>query len=102
MHSSMHDRYRSGVMQVVEWVMAGVRTEWQSAAFQAALASPATFITHYVNLHIDAGGHAEVQMISHCTPAQQLGLLSCLDWRVAETSLLPGGAQISALMSILS
>lgn len=46
--------------QVVEWVLGGVRTEWQSPAFQAALASPAAFIAHYIDLHADAAGHAEV------------------------------------------
>ncbi|KAL3150212.1 hypothetical protein ABBQ32_000071 [Trebouxia sp. C0010 RCD-2024] len=46
--------------QVVEWVLAGVRTEWQSSAFQAALDSPAAFISHYFDLHADAAGHAEV------------------------------------------
>lgn len=51
-----------GPVQVVEWVLGGVRTEWQSPAFQAALASPAAFIAHYIDLHADAAGHAEVPL----------------------------------------
>lgn len=49
------------MMQVVEWVLGGVRTEWQSPAFQAGVDSPAAFIGHYFNLHADANGNVEVQ-----------------------------------------
>lgn len=45
---------------MVEWVLGGVRTEWQSPAFQAGIDSPSAFIGHYFNLHADAGGNAEV------------------------------------------
>ena len=48
------------LVQVVEWVLGGVRTEWQSPAFQAGVDSPAAFIGHYFNLHADAGGNVEV------------------------------------------
>ena len=47
-------------VQVVEWVLGGVRSEWQSSAFQAAVASPAAFVAHYTSLHSDAAGHVEV------------------------------------------
>lgn len=47
-------------VQVVEWVLAGVRSEWQSQPFQAGMDSPAAFISHYINLHADAIGHVEV------------------------------------------
>ena len=47
-------------MQVVEWVLAGVRTEWQSSPFQASLDTAPAFIAHFINLHADAGGHVEV------------------------------------------
>lgn len=46
--------------QVVEWVLGGVRTEWQSPAFQAALDSPGAFVSHYISLHADAAGQPEV------------------------------------------
>lgn len=48
-------------MQVVEWVLGGVRTEWQSPSFQAGIDSPAAFIGHYFNLHADANGTVEVR-----------------------------------------
>lgn len=51
--------------QVVEWVLGGVRTEWQSPAFQAALDSPAAFVSHYISLHADAAGQPEVCLIAH-------------------------------------
>lgn len=41
-------------------MLGGVRTEWQSPAFQVGVDSPAAFIGHYFNLHADAGGNAEV------------------------------------------
>ncbi len=51
--------------QVVEWVLGGVRTEWQSTAFQAALDSPAAFVSHYISLHADAAGQPEVCLYAH-------------------------------------
>lgn len=45
----------TNVVQVVEWVLAGVRSEWQSPAFQAALDSPSAFVRHYMGLSITAG-----------------------------------------------
>lgn len=51
--------------QVVEWVLGGVRTEWQSTAFQAALDSPAAFVSHYISLHADAAGQPEVCSYAH-------------------------------------
>ena len=41
-------------------MLGGVRTEWQSSAFQAALDSPAAFVSHYISLHADAAGQPEV------------------------------------------
>ena len=51
--------------QVVEWVLGGVRTEWQSPAFQAALDSPGAFVSHYISLHADAAGQPEVCLNAH-------------------------------------
>lgn len=41
--------------QVVEWVLAAVRTEWQSASFQAGVSTPAAFVDQYMSLTISAG-----------------------------------------------
>ena len=45
---------------MVEWVLGGVRSDWQAAAFQATLASPDAFAAHYIDLHQDAAGDPEV------------------------------------------
>ena len=45
---------------MVEWVLGGVRSDWQAAAFQATLASPDAFAAHYIDLHQDAAGNPEV------------------------------------------
>ena len=64
-------------MQVVEWVLAGVRTEWQSPSFQAGLSTPAAFVDQYMSLTIAAGipeVHAFSCQVSvgHCICAVRL------------------------------
>ncbi len=61
------------LMQVVEWVLGGVRTEWHSSSFQAAVGSPAAFMNHYISLHSDAAGHPEV--IAHDTACLATSLM---------------------------
>lgn len=59
--------------QVVEWVLAGVRAEWASPAWQAHLASPQAFLQRYVTAVPDsaggwqAGGQAERWILYHQT-----------------------------------
>lgn len=52
-------------MQVVEWVLGGVRSEWQSASFQAAVNSPAAFVAQFIDMHSDAAGGPEVRLLNH-------------------------------------
>ncbi len=63
--------------QVVEWVLGGVRTEWQSSAFQAALDSPAAFVSHYISLHADAAGQPEVCLYAHISQSWALTYIYC-------------------------
>ncbi len=63
--------------QVVEWVLGGVRTEWQSSAFQAALDSPAVFVSHYISLHADAAGQPEVCLYAHISQSWALSYFKC-------------------------
>ena len=51
-------------VQVVEWVLGGVRSDWQAASFQATLASPEAFAAHYIDPHTDAAGNPEVKVQS--------------------------------------
>lgn len=61
--------------QVVEWVLGGVRTGWQSSAFQTALDGPAAFVSHYISLHADAAGQPEVCVSAHI--AHSFAQLTC-------------------------
>lgn len=47
-------------LQVVEWVLAPVRAEWASPAWQAHLASPEAFIQQYTPVNPDGAGGWQV------------------------------------------
>ncbi|GAB4816646.1 hypothetical protein N2152v2_003692 [Parachlorella kessleri] len=47
-------------LSVVEWVLSPVRADWAQPVFQATLASPQAFITHYLPLEADPAGGYQV------------------------------------------
>lgn len=49
--------------QVVEWVLAPVRAEWASPAWQAHLASPEAFIQQYTPVQPDGAGGWQVRLV---------------------------------------
>lgn len=55
--------------QVVEWVLAPVRAEWASPAWQAHLASPEAFIQQYTPVQPDGAGGWQVRLV----------LLTCIE-----------------------
>lgn len=46
--------------QVLEWVLAGVRSDWTSAAFLSSLANPGSFVATYIHAQMDVQGNWEV------------------------------------------
>ena len=71
--------------QVVEWVLAGVRAEWASPAWQAHLASPEAFIQQYVPVVADGAGGWQVRRDGGVDRLESLPLCadSCLEQKPA-------------------